>query len=372
MKRVLILITCFVAVVSFIQAQKIIENPVTPISTEAGRVVLLEEVMRIKDDGKNIIFKLPKKMSLCEDGSILFLDLLDSSNLYKFSKDGKFIFKILKGGQGPRECQWANNYLIQGDRIRVQAWNPPKVIDYNLNGLYIEEAKTRNTHGLWFLISIDGTIYGIRDEIPESNAISREGLIETPYRLYKISNDFQKWKKLHDFPVQHYITKGRWIRRGMVAAAVHGHFLLMLHTAEYKIVKFDLQQGQVNRIFKRQYKRQKIGGEESEEDIGDRELKGLRPQPSKYYFDIFEIHIFRDAIWVLTSTPKLNSSKRLVDVFDLEGNYIDCFYLQFPENDMNHFYGDLLLSNDGYLFAIEQNHVDGLVSIGKYIINDNN
>lgn len=329
---------------------------------------MLEEVMRIKDDGKKVIFKTPQDLSLSKDGSLLFMDFIGTPCLYKFSRDGQFVFQALEEGQGPRECRYATKFFIQGNRIRVQAWLPPKVIDYDLDGRYIKEIRTDSTKGLWFLKSIDGKIYAIRDEIPHSNSKHKEGLIETPFRLFDISKDFKKWRSLYDFPVRHYIKQGRWLRRDMIDAVAYDHFLFIVHTAEYRIVKFDLQRAQIERIFKRKYDRQKIQQEKGE--IEDREARGLRPPPSEYYFDIFGIHVFRNSLWAITSTAKDNDSKRLVDVFDMEGKYIDSFYLQFPLNNKTHWIGNSLLTDSGFIFIPEQDQ-DGFVSIGKYRIKDN-
>jgi len=369
MKKSILILSFLFIFNSVILPQIVIENPEKPLSKNGGRVIQLEEVMRIKDDGYEIIFKNPKDLSLSEDGSILLTDFIDGSRLYKFSKDGQFIFRALKQGQGPRECRLTSNYFIQGNRIRVQAWLPPKVIDYNSDGKYLKEMKTDYIGPFWFLEFIDGKIYGIKDEIRFSDAIRKEGFIETPYTLYEISEDFKELKKLYDFPVRHYIKQGHWYRRDMVDAAVYENFLFMVHTAEYKIVKFDLHHAKIERIFNRKYKRQKIHEEEIEEDIYDPESRRFRPPPLEYSFDISRIHLFRGSLWVITSTSKDNNSKWIVDVFDMEGKYIDSFYLQFPLNNETHWIGNSILSDDGFIFIPEQNQ-DGLVSIGKYRIKE--
>lgn len=347
--------------------QIIIKNPDRPKSKNAGRTVILEEVMRIRDDGKEIIFRGPQRFSLSEDGSIFFLD---DPHIYKFSKDGQFIFKALKEGEGPGECKLGPCFFLTPKRIRVQVWIPPKVMDYDLDGRYIKEIKTKNITGpFWFLRYVEGKIYGIRDEIHFSqDLIMKEGLIETSYTLYEISEDFKQLKKLCDFPIRHYIKKGRWLRRDMLAAAVYDHYLFMVHTAEYQIVKFDLQRAQIERIFMRKYNRRKSSQEK--EEIEDREAKGLTPPPLEYDFDIFWIHAFKNSLWAMTSTAKDNNSKPLIDVFDMEGNYIDSFYLQFPPNKETHWIVNSILSDDGFIFIPEQSE-DGFVSIGKYRIKDN-
>jgi len=366
-KKIAVLVLLFMGILARdALGQIVINNPDKPKSKNAGRTVILEEVMRIRDDGKEIIFRGPQRFSLSEDGSIFFLD---EPHIYKFSKDGKFIFKALKEGEGPGECKLGPCFFLTLKRIRVHVWVPPKVMDFDLDGKYLKEIKTKNITGpFWFLRYIEGRTYGIRDEIHFSRDLfMKEGLIETPYTLYEISEDFKQLKKLYDFPVRHYIKRGRWLRRDMVAAAVYEHYLFMVHTAEYRIAKFDLQCGQIERIFTRKYHRRK--GSQKKEEIEDREARGLTPPPFEYIFDISTILVFRNSLWVITSTSKDNDTKRLVDVFDMEGNYIDSFYLQFPSNNKIHWVGSSILSDDGFIFIPEQSE-DGLVSIAKYRIKD--
>ena len=42
-----------------LRAQTVIENPATPLAKNAGRVVALKEVLRIKDEGEAYYFKYP-------------------------------------------------------------------------------------------------------------------------------------------------------------------------------------------------------------------------------------------------------------------------------------------------------------------------
>jgi hypothetical protein len=367
-KKIAVLVLLFMEILAGeMLGQIVIDNPDKPKSKNAGRAVMLEEMIRIKDDGKKIIFTNPRRLSLSEDGSIFFIDSL---YLYKFSKDGQFIFKALKEGEGPGECKLGPYFFLTPKRIRIQAWIPPKVMDYDLDGRYLKEIKTTNITGpFWFLKYVEGKIYGIRNEIHFSTElIHKKGLIETPYALYEISEDFKQLKKLHDFPVRHYIDRRRWVRRDMVAAVVYDHYLFMVHTAEYQIVKFELRGARVERIFMRKYHRRKSS--QKKEEIEDREAKGLTPPPSEYIFDISAILVFRDSLWVITSTSKDNDTKRLVDVFDMEGRYIDSFYLQFPLNNETHWIEISILSDDGFIFIPEQSE-DGFVSIGKYRIKDN-
>jgi hypothetical protein len=236
--------------------QIVIDNPDRPRSKKAGRTVLLEEAVRIHDDGEKVIFRAPMRLSLAPDGSLLFFE---GASLYKFGQDGRFSAQLLKAGEGPGECKYPDQYLIAGNKIRVEAWVPPKIMDFDLDGRYLREAKMKIAGPFWFLSRIDGKIYGIRDEIRHSDAIFKEGYFETPYTIYEIADDFQKMNRLYDIPVQHYIKQRRWWRLGMLTFAAHNHYLFIVHTAEYKIIKLDLRTAAIERIFKRKYERKRGG-----------------------------------------------------------------------------------------------------------------
>ena len=55
-------------------AQEIIENPKKPLNKNAGRIVRLKEIMRIRDDGVEVIFRAPYGLQIGHNGSIYFYD----------------------------------------------------------------------------------------------------------------------------------------------------------------------------------------------------------------------------------------------------------------------------------------------------------
>ena len=351
-------------------AQTRVDNPARPLAKNAGRIVNLEEVLRTRDDGERAIFRSPQDLTLGADGSLYFLDFAEGDRLYRYSADGQLVFKILKTGQGPGETQHATNFFLAGGRIRVQAWVPPKVLDYDLDGRYLGEIGTQeSTHGLWFLATAEGKIFGIRDELFSTTAFQSAGVFPIPNGVYEISSDFKDWKKLFEFPVRMSIKNARAARLDMIDAAIRGSTLYILHTAEYRLVKFDLRTGRVERTFSRDYGRVKgVAGEG--EDL-DPEAKGLDASSDPYVFDVMEIHAVGGYVWAFTSTLKPDGNDQQVDVFDADGRYIDSVLLRFPDNGLNHRAArrKSLVTDDGFIFLPEQDE-DGLVSIGKYRIPD--
>lgn len=366
--------------VSFAPGQTRVENPKRPLAKNAGRFVDLEEVLRIWDDGKNAIFRTPQSLALGNDGSLYFIDFAEGVRLYRFGPDGKLIFKTLKNGQGPGESQYVNNFFFEGDKIRVQAWVPPKIIEFDFEGRYLREVPVReDTHGLWCLAVAEGKIYGIRDELFSSTAFHGAGTFPITNSVYEISSDFGNWRKLYEFPVRMGVKRAasnlgrfpaRAVRLDMIDVAVHGSTMYILNTAKYGITQLDLRTRRVERFITRAYDRVKgKTGREARRDP-DPEARGFEDVDSDaYVFDINEIHAVGDNLWVFTSTVKPGGNDQQVDVFDASGRFIDSFFLRFPPGPRNHrsVRRKSLLTDDGFFFVPEQEE-DGLVTIGKYKI----
>lgn len=354
-----------------VSGQTRIENPKQPLAKNAGRYFDLEEVLRIRDDGKIAIFRMPQQLALGKDGSLYFLDYAEGTRLYRFGPDGKLILKTLKDGQGPGESQHVNHFFFEGDRIRVQAWVPPKIMDFDFEGRYIGEVPVReDTHGLWFLAAAAGKIYGIRDELFSSEAFQGAGTFTIPNSVYEVSADFGTWKKIYEFPVRMAVKNRRAVRLDMIDAAVHGSTMYILNTAKYGITQLDLPTGRVERFITRVYDRVKTKtGREPGVDP-DPEARGFEDVDSDpYVFDINEIQAVGDRLWVFTSAVRPGGNDQLVDVFDADGRFIDSFFLRFPPGPRNHrsVRRKSLVTDDGFFFVPEQEE-NGLVTIGKYKI----
>ena len=348
--------------------QIVVKNSEKPENKKAGRIVRLEEVMRIEDDGKNFILRNPQDFSFFPDGSFIFFDF---PYIYKLDKEGKVVFKALKNGQGPGECEYPDSYFIDGNRLVVHAWVPPKVLEYDLNGKFIKEKKMKDPAPLFFLGFVNGKIYGVVDMIRFSNYIYREGRFKTPYELREISPDFKKMRKICDIEMDHYIKPGHWLKLAMFEMIPYDHFLFYVHSARYEIVKFDLATERVERIFSRLYARVKISEEgEEEPDPYEHVSSQLQPPSEDYLFDLQRLQVFQDTLWVKTSTEKDDGQKWQIDVFDLDGKYIDCFWLEFPKKGLTHS-PRFAISNDGFIYVTEENQDTGLINLVKYKLAEN-
>ena len=361
-----ILSWCYFLTLGIAFSQIVVDNGDRPRNPNAGRIIPLQEVLRIREDGEKIIFKSPIRLAL---GTDIYLFFVDGEHLYRFDKDGKFLLQDVHAGEGPGECEYLDQFLIFPDRIRILSWIPPKIMDFDFRGKLLKDTRTKIAGPFWYMIRVDEKIYGIRDEIRHSDAIFKTGLIETPYTIYEINDDFQSFRKIADIPILHFIQKARWVRRVMLDFAWQGHFLYIIRTAEYQIEKLDLRTGRIERILRRKYPRQKLTPKEAKEEYKEPGQGVLAPPPMTYSFEIEHILIIKDSLWVVTFTEKDNGHQRLIDIFDLEGNYIDSLFIKFPPGQKYHKLGRSLVSNDGFLYVPEVDE-DDLISIGKYKIPD--
>ena len=351
-------------------AQTRVDNPARPPAKNAGRVVNLEEVLRIRDDGDASVFKSPRHFALGPDGSLFFVDFAEGDRLYRYGPDGQLVHKLLKTGQGPGECQYATGFIVTGDRVQVLAWSPPKIMDFGPDGRYMEEARVdEDSHGLWFLRAAAGKIYGIRDELFSSAAFQSGGVFTIPNSVYEISPDFKTWKKLYEFPVRMMIKKRSAFRLDPIDAAIRGTTLYINHTAEYRVTELDLRSGGVKRIISRPYDR--VKAETGKPADPDPELKGVNLPEDPYVWDIDKIHAAAGKLWVFTSVMKPDGDDHQVDVFDGEGRFVDSVVLRYPPGNRNHrgVARWTLMTDDGF-FVIPEQEQDGLVTIGKYRIAD--
>ena len=64
----------FFLIISFLPGQTIIDHPDRPENPRAGRVVTLEEVSRITDEGGKFYFHRPHKIHIAPNGVIIVED----------------------------------------------------------------------------------------------------------------------------------------------------------------------------------------------------------------------------------------------------------------------------------------------------------
>ena len=346
--------------------QHVIENPGKPTSQTAGRIVGLKEVLRIEEDGKDIIFNSPYGLRIGPDEGIYFYD---SGQLYKYDSEGNFVCTFLKFGQGPGEVERWTVFTFLNDQVIVQAGAPPKILTYDLEGNFINEIKTDMPHAYTHFICPGKTLLGFQKDIDENIIPKKEGYYDMPLNLYEVRLDEDDQRKIHSFPIKYFVRPGMWWEQIAPAFAFQdADTLYIAHTEEYQIKHVDLAAKRTERIIKREYDRVKyLPSKEYLERI--RRNPRSSPPVRKYVQDIRYLAVVDEDLWVLTSA-KDTAGRPLIDIFDEAGGYIDNFYLDFPETSAPNRLGmgSIIIIKD-YVFSVDQG-LDDFYSIAKYQIID--
>jgi len=349
MKKSTIILSFFFLVVINTHAQKIIENPEKPLSKTAGRVLDLKEVLRIRD-GLGFFFSDPMGLKVDHNGCIY---VRESRNLYQFSPEGVFQKNLYKKGEGPGEMN--NNLgeiLLRDKDIVLWSSNMNKLIRIDYQQQLIEDIRPKQTY-YNLLGYFEGKYYLTKGRFPKRDG--KSGIKQQGMRLFTENSQGQINDTSLDFPIQISINYGDRAISSMTISRIqsfqdNGKEVYLFHTPEYLIKVLDLEKIEVVRSFRRKY--QRIEYEQKSERL------------PRYQNDVYWILLSRDKIWVVTSTFQQKKGL-LVDVFSLEGQYLDNFYLPILGAKRNDFIYAPMTFADGHLFVIERGE-DELFSVVKY------
>lgn len=348
-----------------ILAQGIIDNPADPLSKNAGGVVKLQEVLRIKDEGKGYFFKLPWELDVAPDGSIFVQDGLA---LYAFAPDGRFRKNLVKTGQGPGEISTELTDLVVKDN-EVLAFSAPsnKLVITDFEGKLIKELKF-DKKVFYNLLAYHGRKYFMLD-LTRRDFARTEGVKNNDYNLFLVNEDGTFDPASCTFTTQ-LILIIRDFGGGRTAGSSSSitnlntskerrNFMYIAHTQEYQIKQLDLEKAAVTKIFRRSYPRVKSV---------KKDPRDTRKWP-EYDDDVYRLLVYKDQIWALTSAydPKKGI---LVDVFNPDGKYADNFWLSLANirtgDNFSQRYFPVVIQGD-YLYAIEHD-ADWNFSVAKYRI----
>ena len=329
---------------SLAASQTIIENSSEPLCKNAGRILELEELMRITDENEAFYFKRPFGMRLDRDGFIYFQD---GDFFLKFSPEGEYVGNLYHHGQGPGEVEFLS-YNIQGQTINVWDTRSKKIVLYDLDGQFLKEFKPEQHFGMrmvgFFQDSLMFSTYGMPE--PEE----RKGMIEVDHQVLLISKETGEEKVVCTLPVPWYVTSSSGVSYApfFVLPNEDGSILFINDAPEYRIKVVDTSSGEILRIFQRKYKR--IRAPKTPPRPGD-----TKPE-RKFLYDITYMMWNEGRIWIWTSTEDEDKGV-LFDVFSPEGDYLDSFYIP---KEVSYMY-----SRGDILFARNQDE-DGIYSVVKY------
>jgi len=306
--------------VSICGAQEIVQNPDKPLAKNAGRVLKLQEIWRISDEGGLFYFKYPGEMRLSSDGHIF---IADENELLKFSPEGKFIKNLFKKGQGPGEIVSDFAYFVHGQEIWIYDFMALKIIRTDMNGELINQVRIESgPYNGFYGVSNDWLVF-LKDVFPPPSE-RKSKLQDMPCSIRLVSEDGKIDKECYVFQRLMFLRPNgmtSWTRWYSVLSEDGAH-LYVMHTRDYLVETLDLNKGQVINRFKRKYPSVKYRERGWEENF----YKKFNVPKIRYEIDVAGLFINQDALWVKTSTSDKEKGD-LFDVFDAEGRFIDSFYL---------------------------------------------
>ena len=367
MKKLVLLFSFLFIFTSIILDQTIIENPEKPLSKNPGRILPLEEIMRIKESKDTVLFEgeyYQMGIDIAHDGSIFVKDKL---KLYRFDANGKFVKNIVKIGQGPGEIQRElTDYKVIGDDVLLFSGPVSKLVKLDLSGNLKEELKLIQRRFSRFLASYNQKYFFV--DYRQTDFSRKSGMKE--YERNLCIQDQEGYINVvpFSFPTKSLVS---YLSGGVsivpvtqpVVSRIAEHYIYLSHTQEYLINQIDLNSGKVSKVFRRTYPRVKC----------PRKRRG-GSRLLVFENDVHGLLVYKKHPWVLTSTSD-EEKGILVDMFNEEGIYQDSFYLQlvnaiekakyasFPQK-----YLPMTISGD-YLFAIEYDE-DDYFCVVKYKIPD--
>jgi hypothetical protein len=320
MKKSILMVSLFIFCRMSLFGQAIIENPEKPLAKNAGRILRLQEIWRITDEGGQFYFKYPGEMRLSSDGHIF---IADENELLKFSPEGKFIKNLFKKGQGPGEIESDFAYFIHDDAITIYDFMTIKIIQTDLNGELIKQTKINTGPYNGFYGVCKNWLVFLKDIFPLPSE-RKSKLQDMPCAIRLISLDGKIEKDCYVFQRQMFFRPNgitSWTRWASILSE-DGNRLYVSHTRDYLIEALDLNKGQVVHRFKRKYPSVKYKKRGWEENF----YKKFDVPKIKYEIDVVGLFINKNSLWVKTSTSD-KAKGDMFDVFDSEGQFIDNFYL---------------------------------------------
>ena len=337
-------------------AQDIIENPERPDNPQAGRILKLEEELRITDEGGEFFFQYPNNIKLAPDGSIF---IADQEMLLRLDKNGKFIHNFFKKGQGPGEISYLRDYVFKDRELVVITSSPVKIITFNLNGELLDDITLHESY--WFLTFqclIGQRLFFFKNDRPDAG--DKAGVYDAPHVLISMEMNGQNVEEHLSLPYQFFMTGGAFSGLGRLTSIPYkDKFLFLTHSEEYLVKLYDFESQNILRSFTRKYKRVKPPEDYRWGGIYSRDGKRMGPPPPKYFNDISAFYIVNDKLWVRTSTRD-DEKGYLIDVFDFDGRFIDSFYLKTEVRG--------IISTQGDSIFVRETDENDLVSVVKYRI----
>ncbi len=333
-------------------AQATVENPAKPSAKDAGRVLALSEVWRISDDSGEFYFKYPRYLRVADDGTVF---LADTEQFLKFSADGKFLGNLYKKGQGPGEIGREFHYHLRGRDLFIEDMNSGRFWRADLEGRFQESINLAGKDYRGFVGALpDGFLFRKTAYPPPKERTGK--LMEIPQEVVLVGPDGSERRDVASFRPKEFLgpNSGMSWDPSILELSPDRTLLCAVHSRDYIVEVIDLTSAALVRRFKRIYP--KISHVEKEWEPDFRKRTGA--PKIEFEPDIVDLFPAEEGLWIATSTED-KTKGRLIDVFGMDGRFVDSFHLGAGRS--------LMAVREGVIFCREKNE-DETITIVKYKI----
>ena len=359
---------------AFISAQVIIENPEKPKSEKAGRILKFREELKITDEGGEFFFSRPNNLQIAPNGSLF---VQDREQILQFDSKGKYLRNLFKHGQGPGEMQYIDNYFFTDQNIVIQNSSPHKLVFFDYEGNFIKEFRIPQHYRTLRLLSLFENLFYFHYFNLPFGEVKKPSTVDVPHIILSISIKGDNVTELKSFSLKKHIVAAPSGRSGgiydvgeFIYVPFKNNYLFIVNTQEYSIKLYDLAENKIIREFKRKYNRVKSPPLTEEEKKSGFMIAGKRypPPPQEYLNDIKNLFVSNNKLLVLTSSTGKDKGT-LFDIFNFEGQYLDNFYIQFPDNFNPDISKTRMTISGEFLYLVEEDNEE-IYRIIKYKLDD--
>ena len=156
-----VLLLLFFAVLS-LSGQQILDNGKVPQNKNAGRILNLNEALRVAGEGDDYYYNIVMNLQIDTSGNIYISDsqgTFSRSHLIKFSPDGEFLKDLYRQGEGPGEIQSFYKFALSDKKVYVFDSMKRKIIVMEEDGTFVKEFKIASDSSYEFIGIFEGNNY---------------------------------------------------------------------------------------------------------------------------------------------------------------------------------------------------------------------
>lgn len=342
-------------------AQEFIKNAASPQNENPGRILKLNEVLRIKGEGQGYFFNSPREFQTISNGNLIFSDSWSSrqrAHLMMFTPDGNYLHDYLKVGEGPGEIQSGFDFTASDSEVLLYDFAKRKVVVINIEGEFVREWSNKDERFEELIGVFDEWILTRKTVRPTER--NKSHLYEEQDIVLLVSKDGKSYKEVNTFKKQKFYISptqgGGMMDWDPFISVFEGKKLYVCHSRDYEIEVLDMESGRIAMRFSREYEKVR----HQKQDWEDKFVKDYNAPRIRFERDLEALFVNEGMLWVQTSTED-DEKGTLFDMFDQNGIFTDSFYIGIKGR---------ILYVEGDFVYISERDVDYLPYIVKYRIDE--